>query len=237
MALLPGSPALGALGTNVYYPSIDQRGLPRPQGLKADIGAFENDAAKMLPVITNQPSGITAAVGTNVIFSTVVGGQGPFWYQWSWNSNAIARATNSTLVISAVQKADAGTYSVVIRNEYGSMPSANAVLTVLAPVKITAQPQSTNVLPGGDASFSVTATGDEPLNYQWFFSGAALALQTNSTLQITNAQPENAGVYCVAISNAVGRVTSSMSLCGSTSLPKLWVPRKAKASSRTQRLP
>jgi hypothetical protein len=40
MALLPGSPAIGA-GSAADAPATDQRGVTRPQGLQVDIGAFE----------------------------------------------------------------------------------------------------------------------------------------------------------------------------------------------------
>lgn len=41
-ALLPGSPAIDAGDSTSYYsPTEDQRGVPRPQGLGVDIGAFE----------------------------------------------------------------------------------------------------------------------------------------------------------------------------------------------------
>ena len=40
MALLPGSPAIDA-GDNASAPPTDQRGIPRPVGAFADIGAYE----------------------------------------------------------------------------------------------------------------------------------------------------------------------------------------------------
>ncbi|MFL5893013.1 MAG: choice-of-anchor Q domain-containing protein [Solirubrobacterales bacterium] len=40
MALRPGSPAINR-GTNTNCPGTDQRGVPRPQGPRCDIGAFE----------------------------------------------------------------------------------------------------------------------------------------------------------------------------------------------------
>jgi hypothetical protein len=40
MALLPGSPAIDA-GNTSLAPATDQRGVPRPFSLAADIGAFE----------------------------------------------------------------------------------------------------------------------------------------------------------------------------------------------------
>ena len=40
-ALVPGSPALNAVASGCPPPSTDQRGLPRPQGPRCDIGAVE----------------------------------------------------------------------------------------------------------------------------------------------------------------------------------------------------
>jgi hypothetical protein len=54
MALLPGSPAIDA-GDNAAAPSTDQRGLPRPAGLAADIGAFEYGS--VMPNISISSSG------------------------------------------------------------------------------------------------------------------------------------------------------------------------------------
>ncbi|HEY6042160.1 MAG TPA: choice-of-anchor Q domain-containing protein, partial [Anaerolineae bacterium] len=41
MALLKGSPAIDAVLTGCPPPSVDQRGVSRPQGAHCDIGAFE----------------------------------------------------------------------------------------------------------------------------------------------------------------------------------------------------
>jgi hypothetical protein len=41
MALLPGSPALDAIPPSATMTSVDQRGVARPAGAGADIGAFE----------------------------------------------------------------------------------------------------------------------------------------------------------------------------------------------------
>lgn len=56
-------------------------------------------------------------------------------------------------------------------------------------VVITSQPSSVNVTNGGAASFTVTATGDEPMAYQWFFNGAPLNGATNATLEIARVTP------------------------------------------------
>jgi hypothetical protein len=46
-ALLPGSPAIDAIKAGCPPPALDARGVPRPQGKRCDIGAFERSGAKL----------------------------------------------------------------------------------------------------------------------------------------------------------------------------------------------
>ena len=120
--------------------------------------------------------------------------------------------TGSTLTVTNAQLTDAGGYSVIVSNAYGSATSAVAQLTVNVPNQpsIITQPQDQNVSPGGTATFTVTAGGSEPLSYQWYFNtNTLLANATDPTLTITNVQPTNAGTYSVTVSNVAGGITSS----------------------------
>ena len=67
--------------------------------------------------------------------------------------------------------------------------------------------------------FCVTAIGDEPLRYQWYFYGTntnnvpiALAGETNTCLTISNVQSNNAGYYSVTVANAFGTAGSTIAL-------------------------
>jgi hypothetical protein len=83
--------------------------------------------------------------------------------------------------------------------------------TAAAAPGIASPPQDSTVTVGDTAAFSVTATGDEPLSYRWYFNtNTLLAGQANATLTLTNAQFTNAGGYCVAVSNVAGAVTSTV---------------------------
>jgi hypothetical protein len=87
------------------------------------------------------------------------------------------------------------------------------------PPTIIIQPQDASVFSGFDASVSVTVAGQPPLAYQWYFNGTNLLVgKTNSTLILTNVQPNQAGSYSVTISNLQGVVSSR--------LAKLTVPVK-----------
>jgi len=77
------------------------------------------------------------------------------------------------------------------------------------PPAIMDQPQNQTVLAGQMASFSVTATGAQPLDYQWQLNGTDLLGATNFNYTITNADATNGGGYSVIVSNAFGSLTSS----------------------------
>ena len=80
---------------------------------------------------------------------------------------------------------------------------------------ITTQPQNQTPCFGTTATFTVAATGAEPLSYQWqqSFDGTTFADRpdsTNATLQITNVQGLDMGTYRVTITNAECAVTSAV---------------------------
>jgi len=73
---------------------------------------------------------------------------------------------------------------------------------------ITLQPTNLIVSQGDTATLTVAATG--ATSYQWRFNGADISGATNFTLQIPNAQTNNAGYYMVVAKNATGWVPSQM---------------------------
>ncbi len=83
------------------------------------------------PAITSQPQSRTVRVGTNVSFSVTASGVGPLYYQWFLANQALNGQTSASLSLTNVQFADAGNYSVVVSNSFGSITSSNAALVVL----------------------------------------------------------------------------------------------------------
>ncbi len=84
---------------------------------------------KTKPLITAQPQSRTVGVGSAVEFTVTASGAGST-YQWKKDGNAIAGQTQSTYTIGSAAKTDAGTYTVVVSNECGSVTSTSAVLSV-----------------------------------------------------------------------------------------------------------
>ena len=172
------------------------------------------------PAITNQPQSLTVLAGSQVVFQVGATGAPPLFFQWSLNGTNLTGATNSTLTLTNVQHADSGAYAVTVSNLWGVITSSNAVLTVNTPPIILAQPQNVTVIEGQSASFSVLATGDAPLTYQWSFDGTNLVGATNSTLNLTGVVPAQAGTYSVLITNLSGSTNSvSATLTIPPSLP------------------
>ena len=70
------------------------------------------------------------STGSTAGFSVAVIGATPLSYQWRFNGLDILNATNGTHTINPVTTNDAGSYAVVVTNDYGSVTSAPAILTV-----------------------------------------------------------------------------------------------------------
>ena len=75
--------------------------------------------------------------------------------------------------------------------------------------KITLQPQPQTAVVDGAATFTVTATGLNPLHYQWRLNETPLPGATNATLTVPNITLAQAGNYSVIISNTHGWMISS----------------------------
>jgi pectate lyase len=83
------------------------------------------------PFITTQPQNQTVAVGQTANFSVTAGGSVPLYYQWYFNDvTPLADETNTLLSLSNVTTNDAGGYSVIVSNAFGTTNSVTATLTV-----------------------------------------------------------------------------------------------------------
>jgi uncharacterized repeat protein (TIGR01451 family) len=79
----------------------------------------------------------------------------------------------------------------------------------IAPLIVT-EPANAVVTVGSNHTFSVTALGVEPLQYEWVFEGNALTGATARELLLTNVQTTNAGGYQVVVTDVNGSVTSTV---------------------------
>ena len=94
-------------------------------------------------------------------------------------------------------------------NEVQQLYAIESVPQPTNPPSITSQPQPLTVNAHANVSFTVTATGNTPLNYQWSLNGTNISGATASSLTISNVTPQVLGAYAVVITNAFGSATSS----------------------------
>jgi hypothetical protein len=62
---------------------------------------------------------------------------------------------------------------------------------------------------GSNVTFTVVASGTQPLSYQWQFDGTNVAGATGITYTKNNVQQADAGSYAVVVTNIAGSVTST----------------------------
>ncbi len=163
------------------------------------------------PGIAVQPQSLIVAAGSNVSFAVVASGTAPFGYQWQYNGAGISAASNDTYVLPNAQTLNSGNYSVVVSNAFGSITSAIAILTVVAPPTITSQPQSQNAYKGAEVLFSVGVNGTAPV-FQWFKGGFVMPGETNATLLFNSVQTGDNGSYWMSASNFAGTGDVRLSL-------------------------
>ena len=82
------------------------------------------------PTISSTPSSRFADLGSAITMRVAADGSPTLKYQWRLNGTNIANATNSTLALTNVQTGNAGNYTVILTNTFGSVTSSVAVLTV-----------------------------------------------------------------------------------------------------------
>lgn len=139
------------------------------------------------PFITAQPQGQTVNMGQTANFSVTAGGSVPLSYQWYFNdATPLTDQTNALLTVTDIGTLDAGNYSVIVSNAFGTTNSVDATLTV-----------STNTVPDfspvGFCNDGGTITGGAggPVVYV----GSEADLQTYSQAK---------GPYTIYVTNSFG---------------------------------
>jgi hypothetical protein len=165
------------------------------------------------PGIIVQAANASVTEGDNASFSVTATGTEPIAFQWRRNGVPIANAAANSLQLASVLLADAGDYDVVLSNIAGSVTSTVAQLTVVQrpiPPFLNSQPAAVSVTEGDPAHFSVSATGTEPLVFQWRHNGVPIANAAANSLQLASVLLADAGDYDVVLSNIAGSVTSTV---------------------------
>ena len=180
------------------------------------------------PTILIQPVGESVAPGGITSFSVVASGSPALAYQWyripagQTEGTLITGATSATYSVPTTDTLttdDQDAYYVIVTNPYGQAVSQPASLAVGNGIllQITGQPANQFVNVGDPATFTVAATSNLPLTYQWYradpgssvFAAIPGATTASYTIDPT-ALTDSGSVYHVVISNGTtSSVTSN----------------------------
>ena len=172
------------------------------------------------PTIVAQPGVQSVCAGGTATFTVVATGEGPLSYQWQKdqanlsNGGHYAGVTTASLAVSGADTNDAGSYRCVVSNAGGSVPSNGASLVLKAPTQITQAPVSQEVALGGTAVFTVVATGEGVLSYQWQKNGVGLsegghyAGTGTSALTVSSVDGGDNAAYRCVVTGFCGTVVS-----------------------------
>ena len=146
-------------------------------------GSYYNQASEAYSVPTPWP--MTVQLGTNC------------------NAMVLNRKLRPGVVLTSVtletlsQESVVGLMGVTVMNP----------LSVSGPLEISG-PSSVSAGLGGSATFTATASGAGPYNFQWFKSGNPTVLGTSASLTISPVTSNDYGSYYVAVTNGSETVTS-----------------------------
>ncbi len=195
------------------------------------------------PSIVVQPASQFGTPGSTLNLSVLATGTTPLSYQWFKGVTAltddanISGSVSNVLTLTALTTNEAGSYFVVVSNFLGRVTSSNTVLSInanIAPV-ITASPASQTVAQNSQVIFTVTATGSNPLTYQWLKNGAKLANSatisgaTSASLTLANVQANSGGSYSVLVTNGYGSATSAVATLTVLAVPTVTTPASRSA--------
>ena len=113
-------------------------------------------SATASPSIVSQPQGTGVFSETTAMLNVTAIGSLPLSYQWNFNGSPVSNATNSVLTFNNIQTEQSGDYTVIVTNQFGSVTSVVATLTVL-PVPANGQDVA---LQQATATFSQSAFGN-----------------------------------------------------------------------------
>ena len=187
------------------------------------------------PVLTSSPASRTVAPGTTVAMNAAATSSNLVW-RWFYNGFELFIPNTNSFVLTNVQFTTAGKYWAVATNSAGSVTTAQATLTVMAPPLILTGPTNLTIAEHATATFTALGGGGTPLSYQWFLGASALTGQTSPTLVFTNATPARNGSYYVRVANAVGTTntpSATLTVQADTVAPVALVADGGAATSRT----
>lgn len=209
-------------GTNTLFFVLWNRDTT---GVAGDAGWVDEvkfaDYTGQPPQFIEPPSDLTVGEGNGASLRSIVVGHKPFTSYWisSSTTNVYTGGQSSELVRSfyPVSPADAGTWRLVVSNQFGGITSTNFTLTVTSTPPYSLYLTESlgtgmNPLPlatNAHIELNVSAQGTPPFFYQWKHAGTNLPGAVSSQLDLSPFNAAKAGEYICVVTNAIGRAESA----------------------------
>jgi len=175
--------AAGMQQWQVLYQNIGYTSASAP-AMRQIIDSVQPSGSTSAPAITMQPAAQTVAPGGNATFAIMASGMPAPTYQWqvttaggtTWTSLTdtapySGTATGTLTISGATAAMNSFQYRCLASNSVQSNVASNAaMLTINAAPVFTVEPAGQAVIAGGNASFTVTASGVPTPTYQWQMS-------------------------------------------------------------------
>jgi hypothetical protein len=161
-------------------------------------------------VITAQSGSISTCVSTSASFSVTASGTPPMSYQWYNNNGPIANATNNIFIINNVALSDAGDYYCIATNGCGYAQSSIKTLAVYSAPAISQQPQNIQACIGQSTLLALSASGSQPVSYQWYKYSVAVVGAVNNLYLFNSINASDSGLYYCELTNICGIVNSNV---------------------------
>jgi hypothetical protein len=176
------------------------------------------------PYFLSSPADVTTTNGGSATFNAPATAPSSLTvtYQWYQNgSTLLSGQVSSTLMLTSLTTGMSGnTYQCVASDDYGSVTSAVATLTVnhvAQPPVITNSVANVSANVNDNVTFAaINPTGDTPFAFQWYFNGAPLSdgvKYTNSqtsALTIFGLTTNDSGNYYLVANNGTPPAASNL---------------------------
>ena len=113
-----------------------------------------------------------------------------------------------------------GAEEAAVWNAYAAINVGSAWTNTNTAPAITSHPASTSVAVGATATFTVAATGQAPLSYQWRKNGTAISGATSASYTTpATVSGDSGSTFSVVVSNSLGSATSNNATLTVTTTP------------------
>jgi N-acetylneuraminic acid mutarotase len=164
---------------------------------------------EIAPSILMQPQPLVLDPGDAAFLYVGASGTEPMSYAWYKDNQLVAELNPYEL--EAVDQSVEGVYHCIVSNTVGEAVSNYVAVSVNDPPAILTHPASRAAAVGGSATFTVSASGTDPLLYGWYKNSSEVPFKEGEEnfFAIASVAATHAGSYYCVVSNSAGVAVSN----------------------------